>query len=181
MLSSPFWMTTKTSSQLLSLARLPADSQYCLRQSIPSLAHGAPRSASSSSEMLMVVDDESTLCTLLSSSSCASRMIVCERFDAKPKVGLRKDELDPYIACSYRYHPTSRRAENSYLMGGSSKAGRRADTAINTTIAAVRTNTRLHAENGLYATDAATLECGEPVRLSAQAAISHHPVPSRAK
>ena len=96
--NSPFWMTTNTSSQFLSFARFPTDSQYCLRQSIPSFAHGAPSSASSSSEMLIVVDAESSLCTLWSSSSWASRIIVCDRFDANPSAGLRNDELEPYIA-----------------------------------------------------------------------------------
>ena len=64
MLSSPLWMTTKTSNQDLSLVRFPVDSQYCLRQSIPSLAHGGPSSASSSSEMLIEVDVVPWLLTL---------------------------------------------------------------------------------------------------------------------
>ena len=98
MLSSPFWMTTKTSNHDLSRALLPADSQYCLRQSMPSFAQGAPSKANSSSEMLIVVEVESSLRTLRSSSSCASRIIVCDRFEAKPRVGLRKVELEPYIA-----------------------------------------------------------------------------------
>ena len=64
MLSSPLWMTTKTSNQDLTLARFPVDSQYCLRQSIPSLAHGGPRSASSSSEILIEVEVVPWLLTL---------------------------------------------------------------------------------------------------------------------
>lgn len=92
--NSPFWITTKTSIHVLVLARFPDDSQYCLRHSIPSFAHGAPRRANSSSVMLIVVEPDSSLCTLRSSSSCASRMMVCERLEAKPSVGVKKDELD---------------------------------------------------------------------------------------
>lgn len=92
--NSPFWITTKTSIHVLALARFPDDSQYCLRHSIPSFAHGAPRRANSSSVMLIVVEPDSSLCALRSSSSCASRIMVCERLEAKPNVGVKKDELD---------------------------------------------------------------------------------------
>src|SRR5260221_9341530 len=68
-LSSPFWMTTNTSNHALLFARFPAVSLYCLRQSIPSFAHGGPSSASSSSVILIVVSAESSLCSLRSSSS----------------------------------------------------------------------------------------------------------------
>lgn len=47
----------------------------------------------------MVVDEDSSLWALRSSSSCASRMMVWDKLEAKPKVGFRNDELEPYIAC----------------------------------------------------------------------------------
>jgi hypothetical protein len=93
-LSTPFWMTTKTSNQVLSLARLPVHSQYCFRHKIPSLAHGAPRRASSSSVMLIVVESEASLCVLRVSSSCVSRIMVCDKLEAKPSAGKKFDELE---------------------------------------------------------------------------------------
>ena len=98
MLSSPFWMTTNTSIHVFDFARFPVDSQYCLRHSIPSFAHGGPRSASSSSVILISVE-ESSLCKLCSSSSRCSRMMVWERFDAKPMAGARKDNVEPPMPC----------------------------------------------------------------------------------
>ena len=103
MLSSPFCMTTNTSIHVLDLARLPRDSLYCLRQSMPSFAHGGPKSASSSSVMLIVVDSESWLLWLRSSSSCASRMMVCDRFEANPSVGVRNANVDPCMPCDHHH------------------------------------------------------------------------------
>lgn len=65
---------------------------------MPSFAQGAPRRANSSSVMLIVVEVDPLLWMLRSSSSCASRMMVCERLEANPRVGLRKEELEPYSA-----------------------------------------------------------------------------------
>jgi len=87
-------MTTKTSIQAFDLALLPVDSQYCLRHNIPSFAHGAPKRASSSSVMLISVLEPS-LFMLWLSSSCASRMIVWERLEAKPIAGVRKEAVEP--------------------------------------------------------------------------------------
>lgn len=97
MLSSPFCITTNTSIQAFDFARFPVDSQYCLRHSMPSFAQGGPKSASSSSVMLTSVDEDSSLFVLRPSSSCVSRIMVCERFDAKPRAGVRKETFEPCI------------------------------------------------------------------------------------
>lgn len=86
-LNSPLEMTTKTSIQFRPLALRFEVSQNCLRQSMPSLAQGAPKRASSSSEMLTEVETVSILPMLRESSSCVSLMMECDRFDAKPRVG----------------------------------------------------------------------------------------------
>lgn len=88
-------MTTNTSIHALFLALLPLDSQYCLRQSIPSFAHGGPSNASSSSVMLMSVESDLPLQVLRESSSCVSLMMVCDRLEANPRAGVKNDELDP--------------------------------------------------------------------------------------
>lgn len=83
MYSSPFCRTVKYCFQSLFLALLALDSMYCLCDSRPSLAQGAPRRASSSSDSSSTVLTEMTEAEERSSSSF-SLMTACERFEANP-------------------------------------------------------------------------------------------------
>lgn len=162
MFNSPLCITTKTSIQPLDFALLPAVSQYCLRQSIPSLAQGGPRSASSSSEILMFVESDALLERLRSSSSCASRIIVCDKFDAKPRAGVRKAATE-VAPCHTSQYPSINRQTTHFVCRGR-KARRRTDPAIEAAVTAVRTV--WCTENCLYASNTSALQIGEPVRWS---------------
>ena len=165
-LSSPFWMTTNTSIQALLLALLPAVSLYCLRHSIPSFAHGGPRSASSSSVILMVVSAESSLRSLRSSSSCVSRIIVYERFEANPSAGVNKDLEEPCIFCRDIVKLFSNREEvDAHIVSRCGEAWSGAGTSIDATVTAVRTHPIRCPKNRLDTANAAPLERCQTILL----------------
>lgn len=81
---------------------------------------------------------------------------MCDKFEAKPRVGVRKEELELYMAFTSLSGEIEKKRLKSHLMGRCRKTRRRAHTAIYAAIATVRAGA-LSDEDGLQSSYAASL------------------------